>query len=98
MHKGKPLVNFEAIWYVSSDVDTTDGEEWTFRDSGWRVLVEGDTPLEVTIRFPVPEERYADFTPNLTAHRPVNCIPYVCAAEPGFATTLDLPQVVARLG
>jgi 4-hydroxy-tetrahydrodipicolinate reductase len=98
MHKGKPLINFEAIWYVSADVDTTDGEEWTFRDSGWRVLVEGDTPLEVTIRFPVPEERYADFTPNLTAHRPVNCIPYVCAAEPGFVTTLDLPQVVARLG
>lgn len=97
MRGGKPLINFEAIWYVSSDVDTTDGEEWHFRDSGWRVLVEGDTPLDVTIRFPVPEERYADFTPNLTAHRPVNCIPYVCAATPGFVTTVDLPQVIARL-
>jgi len=97
MRGGKALVNFEAIWYVSSDVDTTDGEEWTFRDSGWGVLVEGDTPLDVTIRFPVPEEHYADFTPNLTAHRPVNCVPYVCAAKPGFVTTLDLPQVVARL-
>lgn len=98
LHRGKPVMNFEAIWYVSSDVDTSDGEDWNFRDSGWRVLVEGDTPLEVTIRFPVPEERYADFTPNLTAHRPINAIPFVVAAEPGFATTVDLPQVIARLG
>lgn len=97
LHKGRPLVEFEAIWYVSDDVDTTDGEEWNFRKSGWRVLVEGDTPLDVTISYPVAEEDYAGFTPNLTAHRPVNCIPYVCAARPGFVTTLDLPQVVARL-
>jgi 4-hydroxy-tetrahydrodipicolinate reductase len=98
LHKGKPLVEFEAIWYVSDDVDTTDGEEWNFRKSGWRVLVEGDTPLEVTIGFPVAEADYAEFTPNLTAHRPVNAVPYVCAATPGFVTTVDLPQVIARLG
>jgi 4-hydroxy-tetrahydrodipicolinate reductase len=98
LHKGKPLVEFEAIWYISDDVDTTDGEEWNFRKSGWRVLVEGDTPLEVTIGYPVADEDYAAFTPNLTAHRPVNCVPYVCAAKPGFVTTLDLPQVIARLG
>lgn len=98
MRGGKALIEFEAIWYVSTDVDTTDGEDWHFRDSGWRVMVEGDTPLEVTIRFPVPEEDYGEYTPNLTAHRPVNCIPFVCAAPAGFVTTIDLPQVIARLG
>lgn len=97
MHNGKPLINFEAIWYVSSDVDTTDGEEWNFRDSGWRVLVEGDTPLDVTISFPVPEEEYAEFTPNLTAHRPVNAVPLVCEAPAGIQTTVDLPQIIAKL-
>lgn len=98
MRGGKPLMNFEAIWYVSDDVDTTDGEEWNFRKSGWRVLVEGDTPLDITIGFPVPEAEYADFTPNLTAHRPVNAIRYVCEAAPGIVTTVDLPQIIAELG
>ena len=94
---GKPVMRFVANWYVSSDVDTPNDEAWDFRHSGWRVLVEGDTPLDIAITYPVSKEDYAEFTPNLTAHRPVNCIPYVCAAEPGFVTTLDLPQVVAKL-
>ena len=64
------------------------------RESGWRVLVEGDTPLRVDISYPVAPEDYADFTPGLTAHRPVNAIPAVCAAAPGIRTTMDLPQVV----
>lgn len=98
MRGGKPIMVFEAIWYVSADVDTSDGQDWNFRKSGWRVLVEGDTPLDITIGFPVPEADYPEFTPNLTAHRPVNAIPYVVAAAPGFATTVDLPQVIARLG
>lgn len=94
---GVPLIAFEAIWYVSADVETTDGKDWNFRKSGWRVLVEGDTPLDVTISYPVADADYAAFSPNLTAHRPVNCIPYVVAAAPGFVTALDLPQVVSRL-
>lgn len=94
---GQPIMKFEAIWYIGTDVDTSDGEQWNFRESGWRVLVEGDTPLEIDIRYPVPPSEYAAFTPNLTAHRPINAVPYVCAAKPGFATVLDLPQVIARL-
>jgi 2,4-diaminopentanoate dehydrogenase len=97
LRNGKVLIEFAAVWYISSDVDTSDGQDWQFRRSGWRVLVEGDTPLEVIIDYPVSDADYAAFTPNLTAHRPVNCVPYVCAAEPGFVTTLDLPQVVTRL-
>lgn len=97
-HKGQTVMKFQAIWYVGTDVDTSDGEEWNFRDSGWRVEVAGDTPLLVDIHFPVPESEYAAFTPNLTAHRPVNAVPYVVEAKPGFATILDLPQVIAKLG
>jgi 4-hydroxy-tetrahydrodipicolinate reductase len=96
LHKGKPLMNFEAIWYVSDDVETSDGEEWEFRKSGWTVRVDGDTPLEVVISYPVSDADYPEFTPNLTAHRPVNAVPYVCAARPGFVTTVDLPQIIAR--
>jgi hypothetical protein len=94
----KPVMRVVANWFVSSDVDTTDGLEWEFRASGWRVLLEGDCPLDIGITFPVEPDRYADMTPGLTAHRPVNVIPYVCEAPPGFRTILDLPQIIARLG
>jgi hypothetical protein len=94
----KPILSFTATWYVSSDVDTSDGESWTFRDSGWLLLVEGDCPLEVAIRYPVAPEDYAEMTPGLTAHRPVNAIAYVCEATPGIRTTGDLPQIIARFG
>jgi 4-hydroxy-tetrahydrodipicolinate reductase len=95
---GKPLMRFVATWYVSPDVETDDGEDWHFRESGWRLLVEGDCPMDIGITFPVAEEHYADMTPGLTAHRPVNMVSYVCAAPPGIRTTVDLPQVIARLG
>jgi 4-hydroxy-tetrahydrodipicolinate reductase len=95
---GKPIMQFIANWYVSSDVDTTDGEAWEFRSSGWRVLVQGDCPLDIAITYPVEPENYAEMTPGLTAHRPVNAIPYVCEAPPGIRTIIDLPQIIARLG
>jgi hypothetical protein len=97
-HKGKPLMSFTATWYVSADVDTDDGETWDFRDSGWRILVDGDCPLDVVIGYPVAPEDYAEMTPGLTAHRPINVVPYICAAPAGIRTTIDLPQIIARLG
>ena len=96
---GKPLMTFTAVWFVSSDVDTSDGEVWEFRkESGWRVVLQGDCPLDVSIHFPCPEEDYPEMTPGLTAHRPVNAVPYVCQAPAGIQTTIDLPQIIARLG
>lgn len=98
-HKGKELMSFTSTWFVTTDVETDDGQEWEFRTpSGWHVVVQGDCPLDVSISFPVAPENYADMTPGLTSHRPVNCVPYVCEAAPGIRTSLDLPQIVARLG
>ena len=94
MRNGQPLLQFRANWYLSRDVDPA----WDLRETGWRVQVEGDAPLDVSITFPVPAERWAATSPGLTAHRPVNAIPYVVAAEPGIRTTADLPQVIANLG
>lgn len=91
---GRPVLRFRANWYVTANID----KQWELRESGWRILVEGDTPLDVSITFPVRPEDYAAFTPGLTAHRPINVLPYVCAAEPGIRTTVDLPQVIARFG
>lgn len=90
---GQPRLQFRANWYASDRIDQTG---WDLRGSGWRIRVEGDTPLDVAISFPVAPEDYAAFTPGLTAHRAVNSVPAVCAAAPGIRTTVDLPQVIAR--
>ena len=93
MRSGKPVLRFRANWYCSRDIEHAD---WELRESGWRIRVEGDTPLDVGITFPVAPEDYAAFTPGLTAHRAVNAVAAVCAATPGIRTTVDLPQVIAR--
>jgi 4-hydroxy-tetrahydrodipicolinate reductase len=92
-------MTFTTTWFVSTDVETTDGEEWEFRTpSGWHIVLQGDCPLDVSISFPVAEEHYAEMTPGLTANRPVNAVPYVCEAPAGIRTIVDLPQIIARLG
>jgi hypothetical protein len=93
MRNGVPLLRFRANWYCATDIEPA----WPLQGSGWHVLVEGDAPLDVTISFPVAPEDYAATTPGLTAHRPVNAVPYVCEAEPGIRTITDLPQIIADL-
>ncbi len=96
---GKPLMTMTTTWFVSSDVDTSDGQAWEFRSpSGWHVVMMGDCPLDLSISYPVAPENYAGMTPGLTANRPINAVPYVCDASPGIKTTADLPQIIARLG
>ena len=94
MRNGRALMRMHMNWYCGTDIEAP----WELRESGWHVRVEGDTPLDVSIRFPVPVERYAEMTPGLTAHRAVNALPMVCAAPAGIRTTAELPQVIARLG
>ncbi|MCT2400794.1 dihydrodipicolinate reductase [Novosphingobium mangrovi (ex Huang et al. 2023)] len=89
-HQGRPVLRFRANWYVTTDIE----DDWDLRESGWRIVTEGDTPVKVDITFPVSEEDYAAYTPGLTAHRPINAIPAVCAAQPGIRTTVDLPQII----
>lgn len=99
MRNGKPLMTMTTTWFVSTDIETSDGEEWHFvSPSGWHIKLAGDCPLDVKITFPIELEKYADMTPGLTAHRPVNAVPFVCDAKPGICTTADLPQVIAHLG
>ncbi len=83
-----------ATWYCTADLDLS----WDVRATGWHVLVEGDAPLDIDIRFPVPLERMGATSPAYTANRAVNAVPFVCAAPPGIRTTVDLPQIVASFG
>jgi 4-hydroxy-tetrahydrodipicolinate reductase len=87
-----PLLVFRANWYCTTDIEPA----WDLRETGWRLSVAGDAPLDVEIRFPIPLDRMAETTPGYTAHRAVNAVAVVCAAPAGIRTTVDLPQIVAR--
>jgi 2,4-diaminopentanoate dehydrogenase len=94
LRNGTPTLVFTANWYCGSSV----APAWTLRETGWNVVVEGDAPLDIDIRFPFSLERMGEMTPAYTANRAVNAIPVVCAAPAGIRTTADLPQVIATLG
>jgi 4-hydroxy-tetrahydrodipicolinate reductase len=94
VRNGRSLLRFRATWYCTTDLDPA----WDARPTGWHVVVDGDAPLDIDMRFPVPIERMGDVSPGYTAHRAVNAVPVVCAAAPGIRTTVDLPQVIATLG
>lgn len=87
---GDAVVRFVASWYCSTEVDPA----WDLRPTGWRVRVHGDAPFDVALPFPVALDDLGGATPSYTANRPVNAIPYVCAAPPGLVSTSDLPPIV----
>jgi len=94
MRDGQPVLRFRSNWYCTTELDA----DWTLRDNGWRILVEGDAPLDISIGMPLTGAPVAEQMSGYTAFRAVNAIPGVCAAEPGIRTIMDLPQVVAKLG
>ncbi|MFI9833138.1 dihydrodipicolinate reductase [Streptomyces sp. NPDC051913] len=93
MREGRALLRFRATWYCTTELDPA----WPLHDTGWHVTVDGDAPVDVGIRLPVPLDRMAEVSPSYTANRAVNAVPSVCAAAPGIRTTSDLPQVTAAL-
>jgi hypothetical protein len=84
---GAEVIRFSANWYCTTEVEPA----WDLRPTGWRVRVRGDAPFDVDLTFPVPVDELGSVTPAYTANRPVNAVPYVCAARPGILSTTDLP-------
>ncbi|TDD91801.1 dihydrodipicolinate reductase [Actinomadura darangshiensis] len=91
---GRAVLRFRAVWYCTADLLPA----WDVRATGWHIAVDGDAPLDIDMRFPVPIERMAEVSPAYTANRAVNAVPVVCAASPGIRTTADLPHILASLG
>lgn len=91
---GRTIIQFRANWYCTTELDPA----WTLQSTGWRVAVEGDTPLDVVINFPIGLGEMAQVTPGYTAHRAVNCVPFVYRAAAGIRTTVELPNIIAALG
>ena len=96
---GEPVITVRVNWFM--------GEEfldppWNFGDQGERFEVEvsGDPDSKVTFHGWHPESIAAGLERNpgivATANHCVSSIPYVCRAEPGIQTYLDLPLVAGR--
>lgn len=93
-HGGRAVIGFRSNWYVTGDLDPA----WDVHPTGWRITVEGDAPLVVDLPFPFGLDEMAERSPGYTANRAVNAVAAVCAAAPGIRTSVDLPQIIARLG
>ena len=57
---GRLLLTFSANWYLTKDLDP----EWELRQTGWHLVVDGDAPLDVDIRFPVAPEVWPPTSPG----------------------------------
>jgi 4-hydroxy-tetrahydrodipicolinate reductase len=90
---GKPLIRYRINWYTTLQID----QPWKLRENGWRLVVEGDTPVEINVTFPVTKENGPTAMAGITAYPVINAVPYVVAAEPGIRRTYELPIVVPRM-
>jgi len=97
--RGAPVITVRVNWFM--------GEEhlepaWNFGPQGERFEVEvrGDPSSHVTFHGWHPESVAAGLIRNpgivATANHCVSAIPYVCRAEPGIKTYLDLPLIAGR--
>ena len=96
---GEPVVTAAVNWLMG-DEHLDPG--WTYGPGGERFEVEvtGDPSCLTTFQklHPVSIEAGLVRNPGIvaTAMNCVNAVPYVCAAEPGLRTYLDLPLVAGR--
>lgn len=94
LRNGEPLITFRATWYCAQELEPA----WNVHDTGWHVHVDGDAPLDVAVRMPIPLDQMATVSPGYTANRAVNVVAAVCEAAPGIRSSADLPQIISRFG
>jgi hypothetical protein len=97
--RGEPVISVRTNWFMGQEhLDPA----WSFGPEGERFEVEvtGDPPAHLTFHGWHPDSIEAGLARNpgivATAIHGVSAIPYVCRAEPGIRTYLDLPLVAGR--
>ncbi|HCA51794.1 MAG TPA: dihydrodipicolinate reductase [Mycobacterium sp.] len=95
----RPVVTAAVNWLMCEvELDPP----WTLGEQGERFEVEitGDPPVSLTFKGLQPESVAEGLIRNpgvvATANHCVSAIPYVCAAESGIKTYLDLPLIAGR--
>ena len=97
--RGEPVITVRTHWFMGEEnLDPA----WSFGPEGERFEVEitGDPSSKLTFHGWHPESIAAGLERNpgivATATHCASAIPYVCRAEPGIRTYLDLPLVAGR--
>ncbi len=105
--RGEPVVTAAVNWFMGDrDLEPLPGGDptlaWTFGPEGERFEVEvtGDPKTHLTFHGWHPESIASGLERNngivATAMHCVSAVPYVCQAEPGIKTYLDLPLIAGR--
>jgi hypothetical protein len=93
---GEPRITARVNWLMGEDLDPP----WTLGGERFEVSFDADPPLHVVFHGLHPEVVGDDLDRNrgllATANHCVNSVPYVCDAEPGVKTYLDLPMIAGR--
>jgi hypothetical protein len=84
---GRPVVELAICWTMSDDALDP---KWT-DPKGFSVVIEGQPRVDAAIRFGNPGEDVMTVLMDSTAVAAVNAIPFVCTAQPGVITPIDLP-------
>jgi 4-hydroxy-tetrahydrodipicolinate reductase len=90
---GEQLILYRVNWYATKQVD----QDWDLRENGWRLVIEGETPIEINVTFPVSGAKLSPAMAGITAYRVVNAVPYIVEAAPGIRITSELPAIVPRM-
>ncbi|OBF91339.1 dihydrodipicolinate reductase [Mycobacterium sp. 852014-52450_SCH5900713] len=89
---GRPVVELAICWTMS---DEALDPQWP-DPKGFSVVIEGQPRVDANIRFGHPGEDVMTVLMDSTAVAAVNAIPFVCDAQPGVITPIDLPITGSR--
>jgi hypothetical protein len=90
---GAPLIVYHFYWTMGDDIEP----RWENGDSQYRVVIEGDPPLELSLMgATAPDGRRPFLGLPWTALLGCTAVPQVCDARPGVITHLDLGVVQPR--
>lgn len=84
---GAPFITYHFFWKMG---DHAVEPKWDCGEPGYRIAIEGNPPMQLTIPRPTRIDNGARYISAWTAMAGVNAIPAVCDAPPGFATHLSL--------
>jgi hypothetical protein len=84
---GAPFMTYHFYWTVGKqDMEP----RWDSGEAGYRIIIEGNPSMDVTIRRPTAVDGNVRYISLWTAMAGVNAIPSVCESGPGMVTHRDL--------
>ena len=92
LRNGRSVVELAICWTMSADALDP---QWTDPE-GFSVVIEGTPHVDATIRFGLPGQDVMTVLMDSTAIAAVNAIPFVCDAQPGVISPIDLPITGSR--